>query len=372
MDCYVAETPEELEKFLEIALKKLRIELETNSKPKICAIMIHGAPGTGKSYTLDRPVKKVYGEDANIIRFYLAACEPSDVIGIPDIDREKRATFFNPPLKLPRTGKGAIVFEDFNLAPLSNQLAVDSLILDREAWDYRIPKTYAVILTCNKKEHRAGVHDIPTRIMNRCIHVELKEPDKERTEAQRKWLNSWVNWAIENGVDTRIITYLNWRPESLFTFEPRKTERAFATPRSWEFVNTLIKGEEDLEWIEKAVASAVGQKIALDFISFIKLSKEFDIKRLFEKPEELNTEELDAGRKYALVSALANYFINKYIEKPSKSLMDKFLTLIKKFDIEFQVLLFRLTKEVKQIADDYLKHLPTVQELARLYEFVRE
>jgi hypothetical protein len=135
------------------------------------------------------------------------------------------------------------------------------LVLDRRVGDYVLPDEWFVIAAGNRVEDRAAVSQMPAPLANRFIHFTIESD-----------LTSWKEYALTTGVKEEIISFLNFRPNLLHSFN--KNAIAWPSPRSWDFASDLMK-------IGLPVDCAVGEGAAAEFKSFVKLySKLPDVEKV--------------------------------------------------------------------------------------------
>jgi hypothetical protein len=320
------------------------------------SLFIWGSTGIGKSRKVKDTFKKIASElkleyseeitDINkegkllVIDVRLSQMDPSDLRGIPVWDKEKGATVWLPPDSFPRKGVGCIFFDEMNLAAPIVQASAYQMILDRRLGTYVVPQNFMLIAAGNRLEDRANVFEMAAPLKNRFGHVQLMQPDME----------AWTRWGAQNGIDVRIIGFLNWRPSHIFTFDPKLKESAFATPRSWEATSDLIKKvpTHNLGLIQKIASTQVGVGVAGELATFIKIKDKLrPIEDYIKEPEKtpIPTEE-ETDLLWALVTSIAEYYS---VHNDMKSLGQVF-KLIKRFNEEFAVFTLKLMVAVdKQV-----------------------
>ena len=305
-------------------------------------LFIWGAPGIGKSYTnresaneIARDLKLEYSEDIQDInkenKFMLldirvSQLDPSDLLGLPDLDREKGETRWLHPNWLPKKGQGIIFFDELNLAPPSIQASAYQLILDRRLGDYVLPDGYIIVGAGNRLEDKAHTFDMAVPLKNRFIHIELDVPFPEQGNIK----SGWLKWASEHNIDTRILTYIAYLPSELYKFEESSKSPAFPTPRSWEYASKLINGVKDKKLIRMLVSSAVGDASASKFVEFIEIMENINLDEIMENPEKAGEIE-SIEQKFALLSLI----IETYKSKPEK--LDAILEIARNIDREYLV-----------------------------------
>lgn len=210
------------------------------------SLMMWGAPGIGKSSIV---AKVANDNDMDIIDVRLSQLAPTDLRGLPYVDNG--IACFAPPSFLPQSRKGILFLDEINLAPPAIQNVAMQLVLDRRVGDYVVPDEWFIVAAGNRAEDRAAVSQMPAPLTNRFLHFTV-EAD----------LDSWKQYALVSGVAEQIISFLNFRPQLLHSFN--KNAIAWPSPRSWEFASDLLK-------IGMPVDAAVGEGAAAELKSFIKL-----------------------------------------------------------------------------------------------------
>jgi hypothetical protein len=302
---------------------------------KICydrrvPLYIWGPPGIGKSCVVREVTEEL---DIKLIDTRISQFEPSDLRGLPSFNKVDKTTEWFPPNFLPKEGKGIWFADEINLAPPSIQAATYQLVLDRRLGDYVLPDGWVVMAAGNRIEDKASVFDLPAPLANRFAHIELCVPTAEQ----------WTNWAIENGIDYRLISFINWKPSLLYKFSPDSNERAFPTPRTNELCSKMIKGITDLKIIEELVSCAIGEGAAIEFTAFLKLSKKINADDILNNPKKV-TEINEISMKYTIISGISEKYKLSY--KEDKSLLNKTLEVVNNLEPEFAALLLRMINSV--------------------------
>jgi len=339
------------------------------------ALFIWGTVGIGKSYKIRDAAKAIakslglkFSEriaDLNkeeyfcLIDIRLSQCDPSDLRGIPVWDKEKNATVWLPPSTFPRRGKGIILFDELNLSPPLVQASAYQFILDRKLGEYVVPEGYSVVAAGNRLEDRANVFEMAAPLSNRMGHVQLDSPSVE----------VWTTWAAKAGIDPRVVGFLNFKQGSLFQFNSRMKEKAFATPRTWEFVSDLIKDipSKDLSMIKLYVSCLVGEGEAVTFTGFLKLKDNLrPIKEYFDKPKTVPLPE-KVDLQWALITSIVEYFKAHNNKNTLLSLVE----LLKRFSEEYAVFTLKLGYAFDPTIQGKLQKIPSANMLAqKLWKFI--
>ena len=277
-----------------------------------------GAPGIGKS-----SIVKQIAQDKKIgfIDLRLALMDPTDLKGIPFYDKESHTALWAPPAFLPSEGEGILFLDELNSAPPSVQSSAYQLILDRRVGEYELPDGWAIVAAGNRDGDRGVTYRMPSPLANRFVHFEM-EVD----------VNDWRYWAYKKGLDDRIIAYVSFKNEHLFTFDAKSDAKSFATPRSWEYVNSVLKSQIDEDVILDVLSGAVGKEVAVGFLSFSKVMDRLpDIEAILSTGEGEYSDEV--GVLYALSSGLVSAVLK------DESALENLLSYTLELKSEFAVLI---------------------------------
>ncbi len=296
-------------------------------------LFVWGRTGIGKSYTVKRAGKilaerygRKYSESIRdldsehfvVLDRRLAYRDPTDLIGV--LYKENGVSKWHYPdwlVKLSRQREEeegveirAILFlEEINLAPQLTQNAAYELILDHKIEDLELADGVVVIAAGNVAEDRAYTFDLSDPLRTRFTHVTLRIPvfkDEGRREG-------WFYWAAENGIDSRILSFLSLKPDLLFKYV--EGDRTFPTPRGWEKASRLMKGKPN-EKAWRAVAKACGYVAGLQFKQFMEMSEKVDLEDILKEPAKFF--DLDVPVRFSVIASLTHLYDmdpDRYVEK---------------------------------------------------------
>ncbi len=219
-------------------------------------IFIWGAPGIGKSSI----VKQIADEkDLNFVDLRLSLLDPTDLKGIPFFDKDNLQAVWAKPNFLPKDkeSKGILFLDEINSAPPSVQASAYQLVLDRKVGDYELPKGWSIVAAGNHESDRGVVYRMPPPLANRFVHLDM-EVDFE----------DWKKWAYKSNIDSSIIGFLQYDREKIFIFDPAKNEKSFPTPRSWEYVDRILKASISSKLLYTIISGAIGKESATAYLSF--------------------------------------------------------------------------------------------------------
>ncbi len=253
---------------IQVKLPDAREMIEQCLKAKVVPYL-QGSPGCGKS-ALIQQIADAY--NLLLIDIRLAQCDPTDLMGFPDVDRERGKAGYLPmdtfPIEgdelpvNPKTGQAytgwLLFFDELPLAPESVQKAAYKILLDHEVGEHKLHERVAKVCAGNLVADNAMVEDLTTALQSRLIHMEMEVDVK-----------AWLEWARENGIDHRITSYINWKPDLLFKFNPDHDDKTFACPRTWDFASRLIKAKAMLEPLDKILlAGTISEGVAREFYGY--------------------------------------------------------------------------------------------------------
>lgn len=281
-------------------------------------VFLWGAPGVGKSQVVAQVAAR-HGLELVDVRAVLL--DPVDLRGIPRIDAQGGAVWC-PPSFLPRSGRGVLFLDELNAAPPLVQAACYQLILDRKLGEYMLPDGWIVAAAGNRESDRAVTHRMPSALANRLVHLDF-EPD----------LDDWLAWAEQTGIDARLRAFLRFRPKLLHAFDPTRNEKAFPSPRSWEFVSRILRAGARWNTLRDLLKGAVGEAAAAECLGFLRLCSQMpDVDEVLADPAGAPIPE-DPAVMYALCESLAR--------RASELTMTSLGVLAARLPVEFGVLLMR-------------------------------
>jgi hypothetical protein len=245
------------------------------------SVFIWGAPGIGKSSAVVDVAKQ---NNLELIDLRISQLAPTDIRGLPFV-KDGRA-HFAPPSFLPIKGEGILFLDELNMASPSVMGIAQQLILDRRVGDYEVPEGWFIVAAGNRTEDRAAISQMPAPVANRFIHFNI-EPN----------LDSWKEYAIKKGINEQILAFINFRPQLLYNFE--RSQSAWPSPRSWEFADSLLAIDLDIE-------SAVGAGAASEFYAYQTIYSELpDVEGIFRG------DIVPVPREPSLIYAVCGAMINR-------------------------------------------------------------
>lgn len=380
---------EEIERPIYVVSHEELIEIIKRSYYTKTSLFIQGAIGIGKSYSVREAAKQIaqelslefketkapilYPDKFCLVDQRFSQKDAGEVLGIPedyaivkynghielvpikhfDIFTSKwkdkyeiidYTTKWTAPVWFPREGHGIIFADELPLAPPLVRNAIWELINDRALGDYELPDGWIVIGAGNRG-HIDGCPEFKFEapLCDRFSWYELSIPSIE----------SWSKWAAEHNIDPRIISFLRVRPSNLYTYNPKHKEKAFATPRSWEYTSKLINGIDDLDQIFMYASGRVGTYVAQEFVSFLKLRDKLkDPEEYIENPETIEIPS-ENDLLYALCTSLIEYLfyhVKNNPEDKSREILRRIFLIANRIPREYCTFMI---KSIKVIMPDF-------------------
>ncbi|MBQ7617520.1 MAG: MoxR family ATPase, partial [Desulfovibrio sp.] len=249
--------------------------------------------------------------------------DPVDLRGIPRITEAHTASWC-PPAFLPKDPhtKGILFLDELNAAPPLVQAACYQLVLDRRIGEYLLPEGWSVVAAGNREGDRAVTHHMPTALANRMVHLEC-EVD----------INDWLLWAKGAGICSEVLAFLKFRPKLLHDFEPSRRARAFASPRSWEFLSNILKASPSPDILSELVSGTIGPGASAEFLGFLNIFRDLpEVSDILARPTTAIVPSEPAAL-YALAEALA--------QAATPACLDALVCYAQRLPVEFAVLLLR-------------------------------
>lgn len=226
--------------------------------------------------------------------------------------------------EVPAGYNGWLLFlDEFNSASLAVQAAAYKLILDRMVGTYKLHKNVAIVAAGNLESDNAIVQPMSTALQSRLVHLQLEADPTE-----------WVNWASDKGLDHRITSFINFKPSNLYTFTPDHTDKTYASPRTWEFTDRILKvaqeGDKDLL---PMLAGTLSEGVAREFLSFCKIHTQIpQIPQIVANPDKAKVPE-EPSMLYALTGSIGN--------NANDTNITPLMEYVDRLPVEFQVVTLR-------------------------------
>jgi hypothetical protein len=208
-------------------------------------VLLEGRHGVGKSSLFEEAARRL---GIDVVVFDLSLMEAADLTGLPHRGEDGR-THYAPPARLPKDGKGVVVFEELNRASELTRTPCLQLCTARRLNDYLLPAGWVPMAAINPRRDGYFVDELDTSLTSRFNRAAV-EPDRRR----------WVEWAARSGIDPRVTTFIDLNAK---VFEGDQSN-----PRSWTYVSSVLKSweREKAGELQPLVAGLVGETWAVAFL----------------------------------------------------------------------------------------------------------
>lgn len=222
-------------------------------------IMLIGKHGIGKSQIITQFYQKM-----KVVPFFLGQMsDPGDLIGLMHKDEKTGHSEFLPPYWWPTDNKAIVLFlDELNRARPEILQSVQDLTLNKTLAGKKLPKGSIVISAVNEGEEYQ-LTDLDPALVSRFNLYEFAPT-----------VEDWLLWANDNGIDGRIISFIQKNNHFLDQDEAFEGKDGFSigagfnkTPdrRAWERVSNLIKSFDEISDLHiKMIACIVGIKAAMN------------------------------------------------------------------------------------------------------------
>ena len=270
-------------------------------------LMLVGRHGIGKSEIL---TDYYAARGMPVVALFLGQmADPGDLIGLPDKNPESGKTEFMPPYWFPLDGKPIVLFlDELNRARPEILQTIMDLALNRKLAGRQLPEGSRIISAVNEGE-QYQLTDLDPALVSRFDMVNFQPTVQE-----------WLLWANKNGVDPRVISFIEdnsiWLDRNPDQKEGDDTGLD-KTPdrRAWKRVSDIIKGSEAVTPLhQKAIAAIVGAKASVAFSGSVAQKKMVSGKDVLYRLEKVK-ERLEAYTLHELSMVNEGIFRHLEVEK---------------------------------------------------------
>ncbi len=312
---------------------------------------MYGRAGIGKSSIVNSLGKKVFDVRAVLI-------DIGDLVTkVPDIETKTLMNYYCETFKeIIRTAKNQdviLLLDEFTQATIPVLRMFYQIILDRRLENLSIPDNVQIIAVSNTAEDLEATDLIAEKPLWDRFNFRVK---------LRTNINDWTEWALNNRIDHRIISFLNSKQTYLHY---DKGDELKTTPRRWEFVNKIMENESELQ-----ILSVLGNEVGTMFNANNKIIGKFDIKHLLKN----GISELTEDEKYMVIPLLSHELSKKYKPQNYDEMGNNIETVTKSLIADQNVLLVRflineITAETKgnrdEVKMEMFENIPITLKLLR-------
>jgi hypothetical protein len=224
-------------------------------------VMLVGKHGIGKSEIITRFFREERGME--VVAFFLGQMsDPGDLIGLLHKDEATGRSIFLPPFWWPVDGEPIVLFlDELNRARPEILQSVHELALNKTLAGKRLPEGSVVVAAVNEGDEYQ-LTDLDPALVSRFNLYEFAPTAED-----------WLLWADANGVDPRILSFIQRHPQHL-DGGPTEAGEALMTARgglvktpdrrAWVRASDFVRAHERLDDTHvKILAGIVGTAAAL-------------------------------------------------------------------------------------------------------------
>jgi hypothetical protein len=147
-----------------------------------------------------------------------------------------------------------------------------------------------------------------------------------------EWL---LDVALTENYDPRIIAFLSQYESKLMDFRPDHNEKTFCCPRTWEFMNRLIKDKDVTDKKTALYAGTITSGVAAEFVQFTQIFKELiNVKEILASPQHCRMP-IQNDIRWATISHM--------MEKVNDENFENLAEYANRFSLDFRLLFYRST-----------------------------
>ena len=351
-------------------LKSVELVLSTGEVP-----LVVGESGIGKTALAKRIAKEnnwsLVVIDGNLLK-------EGEIGGLPTVENYAggKTTIYAVHHKLREIddqiakGNGVLLFiDEINRCEHTVQQELMNLILNREINGYKLDENVKILAAMNPSSKYGSdfdyqVVDMDAAQENRFVWLNM-EPD----------YNQWIKWAIEAGIEQKVIEFISTFPEYLNKINEDDIR---ATPRSYERVSKSYKVyKEQQDSIPRAVflnviRGNVGKVLAEEFVSFVEsdstplISFEdiFEGENLKEEVIEKIKNESHTRLYISAMNILKTLDDRMKKENESSFYMNRFMDFLREYPVDLMV---GIMKDIKNSYESVYKKAIDNEEFVETY-----
>ena len=252
-----------------------------------------GLPGIGKTEIVNAVGRELLG---NTKEARTSQLDPVDVMGVPSVI--DGFTRFAIPELLPnveRDGKtGLFILDEVLDGTTAVLTAIQQLILEHRVGSYVLPEGWHIVAMGNKKEHGGINRGLSEPLKDRFAHAEVIVDAAET-----------ISHLVRKGADSMVTSFLKTHTHLIHKMPEKGGSWAFPTPRSWEKLAQVRKGDPGNSIRFQLYASLVGEGVAAEFVSHEEVADQVpDPEQVIKEPKKAMVPE-NPSAQYAIAYSLA-------------------------------------------------------------------
>jgi MoxR-like ATPase len=284
-------------------------------------VLLWGEPGIGKSATLGQLAAGLGLPMETVIA---SIHEPSDFSGLPIVgdDPAHQGVPMAPPdwaVRIARTGKGLLFFDELSSAPPAVQAALLRVVLERRVGSLQLPEPVRIVAAANPPASAADGWHLSPPLANRFVHLHwTHDPRIVARGLAGTWPAVQVPTIKPDRADAALARargivagFLTARPGLAHHLPADAQSRggAWPSPRTWEMALRLLTFADACdvgrETLGAALVGAIGDGPGIELLTFAEELDLPDPDRVLARPEAFTLPER-GDRQLAFLTAVVS------------------------------------------------------------------
>ena len=281
-------------------------------------VLLWGRPGVGKSSFIEA----LRTPDLPITTLIASIHDPTDFSGLPVLEEGKVR------YAVPRwvddfsdSAAGVLFLDELSTAPPSVQSALLRVVFERRVGFHPLPTGVRIVAAANPPDLMVGGWELSPPLRNRFVHLNWDIPTDLYV---RSLSDGWATATLplvdpaEHGrklgdFQRKITGFLRVKPDALHA-NPEENKYGFASPRSWDFVTTLLatadllgyraEAEENNEVVYELAVGCLGEPTALMLLEYLRNLRLPDPAAVLSGEVMVDPTDLDDSELYVLFAGL--------------------------------------------------------------------
>ena len=205
-------------------------------------VFLIGAPGIGKTAIMEQIAQEL---GIALVSYSITHHTRQSALGLPyisEVEHEGKkfriseytmseiiAAIYK---KMEETGviEGILFLDEINCVSETLTPAMLQFLQYKVFGQHKVPEGWIVVTAGNPPEYNQSVREFDMVTQDRLKRIDI-EPDYE----------IWKEWAVNEGIEACILSYLDIRKEDFYKVENTIDGRSFVTPRGWADLSNMIK-----------------------------------------------------------------------------------------------------------------------------------
>ncbi len=242
-------------------------------------ILLMGPPGLGKTAIMEQIAREC---GVGLVSYTMTHHTRQSAIGLPQIrtreygGRSYTVTEYTMSeiiasvydcMEQKKCTEGILFIDEINCVSETLSPVMLQFLQNKRFGVHEVPPGWMIVAAGNPRDYNRQAREFDIVTMDRLRVIEI-EPD----------LESFLDYASDQGVHPAILSYLRLKPDRFYTAVSGAAEKVFVTARGWEDLSMLLLSYEDmhLEPGEDQVRQYLGEKrTAEEFASYYRLFRKY-------------------------------------------------------------------------------------------------